>query len=89
MSDEMTKVTDEELDDIAGGKSKKNKAEKTKYKCLECMKATHLGAADNNSYIYKAKGSSTSCCKNGHVWINDIYDHYSPVDTAKWFNEHK
>ena len=92
MSEEMTKatqITDEELDDVAGGKKKTNKAEKTKNKCLECMKATHLSGPDNSSYIYKANGSDTTCCKNGHVWVNGIYTHFSTADVAKWFAKYK
>lgn len=86
---EAAEINDEELDEVAGGKSSKGKAEKTKNKCLECMKATHIGSADNSSYIYKAKGSSTSCCKRGHVWVNGIYSHFSEADVKKWFADHK
>lgn len=83
------KLSEKELADVAGGASGVSKAEKSNKKCIECMKGTNLTFANNNSYIYTAKRSSRSCCKEGHIYENGVYSHYSTLDMTKWFYEHR
>lgn len=90
MSDERI-ISEEELDEVVGGKSgSKEKAKKTNYKCIECMKGTHV-KPDNGSYIYTLGGKKTKegYCKRGHHW-NRIEDYagYNPTECKKWFVQH-
>jgi len=97
MSEEMkinvNELTEDELEQVNAGKhKKKDRAEKSKYKCLECMKGTHIGHADNSSYIYFINGKirNEGYCKNGHRW-NQLgsYDRYDPAGAKKWFVKYK
>lgn len=80
----------ENLESIAGGKSKRKKATKTQYKCHQCELGTHLSGADFSSYIYKAEGTE-GYCHNGHHWlvVPSIYDKYDPTGAKAWFVAHK
>jgi len=97
MSEKMrfnaTELTEDELDQVyAGTDSKKKKAQRSKFKCIECAKGTHLDLPDNCSFIYFLNGKTKSegYCKNGHRWISsDCYEGYDPAGAKNWFQMHK
>ena len=67
--DELKKELNEvELDEVAGGKSKKPKPQKTKNKCLQCMIKGRM-----NESIYLVDSNITFCTTMCHIYKNNMY----------------
>lgn len=68
MSEEI-KLTAEELDDIAGGKSKKKeKPQQTHNKCLQCQ---IKGKMSEN--LWKVDKDITFCTEMYHIYVKGVY----------------
>lgn len=79
MADEIL-LTDEELDEIAGGKSSKEdkKPKDAKQKCNQC----NIEGKDPNTKLYKI-GKYKFCKAEYHIYKNGSYSHKSKSDVTK------
>lgn len=74
-------LTNEELDDIAGGKSKKKKPVKIKAYCHQCQLKGNM-----TEHLYQVDDKITFCIDKCHIYTNGMYLRMDPKAVKEYMS---